>query len=221
MLAALKRAFGWSDGGRAAVHNPVADIPATFEEVAAPADAGVILRRQYELTAEAAEALIAIGMPADIGRLAYHAEPEFDFPIRDADAPRLAARRFLVWMRAVEGKGKHRSEQVLEMYDLFCLYDHRRPVKSNLFLNALEAAPGVTKKRPLLPDGSRDPKWEWTIKPRPFSKALGQASKTPTTDELPDNVIRMPAVARTMAHEARRFARRRHRRHVHPGRRVA
>lgn len=226
MLSALKALFRKSDAAPVAAAAPVPTITAEFEEVAAPVDAGVKLRKVYELDPSATAALIAIGMPAEIGRLAYHAEPAYDFEIRQPDRPRVEARRFLAWMRAIKERGQFRSEQVWAMYEEFCLYDHRKPLPQNYLLNALESCAGVSKKRPLLPDGSRDPKWLWTIKPPPFRAALGQAQKTPNQihpkpDPLPDNVTYLPAAQRHIAHDARRFARRRNRKTFRGGRRVA
>jgi len=220
MLGALKRLFGRGDGAAAAPPGGVAAIPAQYEEVAAGGDAGIRLRRQYELSPEAVGPLLAIGMPEDIGRLAYHAEPTYDFPLREPDTPKMAARRCLVFMRAMSIKGAFRVDDVTGIYEDFCTWDHRKPADISLFLNQLANSPGVTKKRPQV-NGVRDPQVMYFIKPRPFSKAIGQAPKTPTTETLPDNVVRMPAVARAMTHEERRYGRRRHRKNFHPGRRVA
>lgn len=193
MLGALfSRLKRKPDGAATAPPEPVNAVAATFEEVAQPADGGELLRRVHELPAETAAVLREIGMPEEIGRTAYHAEPEYSFPIRSADKPRHAARRFLIWARAMDWKGQFRSEEVWDEYEAFCAYDHRKPVQLNLFLSALERCPGVEKKRKFdAATNTRDPRWTWTIKPRPFSKALGSAiTKTPATEPA-SNVVPM------------------------------
>jgi len=197
MLGALKSFFARKpDGAETAPPEPVHAVAATFEEVAHPTDGGELLRRIHELPAETAAVLREIGMPEEIARTAYHAEPEYSFPIRPTEKPRHAARRFLIWARAMDWKGQFRSEEVWEEYEAFCAYDHRRPVQMNFFLSALERCPGVTKKRHFdAATNTRDPRWTWTIKPRPFSKALGSAiTKTPATEPA-SNVIAMRRAA--------------------------
>ena len=111
MLGALKNLFHRKpDGGDAAPPAPVDVVAATFEEVAPAADGGVMLRRVYELPPETAEILRQIGMPEEIARTAFLAEPEYSMPLRAADEPRVAARRFLVWARAMSWGGKFRSD---------------------------------------------------------------------------------------------------------------
>lgn len=197
MLGALKTLFTRRpDGAEVPPQKPVNAVAATFEEVSNPADGGELLRRIHELPPETAAVLREIGMPEDIARTAYHAEPEYSFPIRAADKPRHAARRFLIWARAMDWKGEFRSEQVWDEYEAFCAYDHRRPVQLNYFLSALERCPGVDKKRKFdAATNTRDPRWTWTIKPRPFSKALGSAlTKTPATEPA-SNVVAMRRAA--------------------------
>lgn len=192
MLGALRAFFNRrTDGAETAPQQAVTAVAATFEEVSNPADVGEVLRRVHELPAETAAVLREIGMPEEIGRTAYHAEPEYSFPIRPADKPRHAARRFLIWARAMDWKGQFRSEEVWDEYEAFCAYDHRKPVQLNLFLSALERCPGVEKKRKFdAATNTRDPRWTWTIKPRPFSKALGVAIKAPATEPA-TNVVPM------------------------------
>lgn len=197
MLGALKHLFTRKpDGAATAPPPPVEAVAATFEEVTQPTDGGELLRRIHELPAETAAVLREIGMPEEIARTAYHAEPEYSFPLRPADKPRHAARRFLIWARAMDWKGEFRPDQVWEAYEDFCLYDHRHPVQMNYFLSALERCPGVEKKRKY--DAAtkwRDPRWTWTIKPRPFSKALGSAlTKTPATEPA-SNVVALRRAA--------------------------
>lgn len=197
MLGALKSLFHRRpDGAAVQAPEPVTAVAATFEEVTHPTDGGELLRRVHELPAETAAVLRDIGMPEDIARTAYHAEPEYSFPLRAAEKPRHAARRFLIWARAMDWKGQFRSEAVWDEYEAFCAYDHRRPVQLNLFLSALERCPGVDKKRKFdAATNTRDPRWTWTIKPRPFSKALGSAlTKTPTTEPA-SNVVAMRRAA--------------------------
>lgn len=190
MLGALRSLFTRKPDGAEVAPPPVDNaVAATFEEVQQPADVGTRLRLVHELPADTAAILRQIGMPDEIGRTAFHAEPEYSFPIRPTEKPRHAARRFLVFMRAMEWKGAYRSEQVWEMYEDFCAYDHRKPVQLNYFLSALERCPGVEKKRLFdAATNTRDPRWTWTIKPRPFTKALGSAlTKTPATEQ--SNVV--------------------------------
>lgn len=189
MIGAIRSLFvRKADVAQIAAPQPVNAVAASFEEVAPSAVEATPLRRIYELPPEVAAVLREIGMPEEIGRKVFDAEPDYSFPIRPLDKPRHAARRFLLFMRAMEWKGEFRSEQVWEMYEDFCAYDHRRPVQLNYFLSALEHAPGVTKKRKFdAATQTRDPRWTWTIKPRPFSRALGVAIKAPTTE--PTNVV--------------------------------
>ena len=196
MLGALKNLFARKTvGAEIAALQPVNALAATYTEVEPSAVVATPLRRIYELPTETAAILREIGMPEEIGRTAYLAEPEYDFPLRSADRPRHAARRFLLWARAMDWKGEFRPDQVWEAYEDFCLYDHRHPVQMNYFLSALERCPGVDKKRKY--DAAtkwRDPRWTWIIKPRPFSRALGSAltQKTPATES---NVVPMRRAA--------------------------
>lgn len=189
MLGALKAYFNRRrDGAADAPPQAVNAVAASFEEVTDPADVGERLRRVYALPPETAEILRQIGMPEEIARTAFLAEPEYAMPLRAADEPRVAARRFLVWARAMDWKGTFRSEEVWDEYENFCAYDHRHPVQLNLFCNALADCPGVRKKRVRLPNGDRDPRWTYFVKPRPFSKALGVAIKAPATEPV-SNVV--------------------------------
>lgn len=197
MLGALRSFFRRpTDGAKTAAPQPVNAIAASYVEVEPSADGGTPLRRVYELPPETAAVLREIGMPEEIGRTAYLAEPEYSFPIRPTEKPRHAARRFLIWARAMDWKGEFRSEQVWDEYENFCAYDHRRPVQLNYFLSALERCPGVDKKRKFdAATNTRDPRWTWTIKPRPFSKALGSAiTKTPATEPA-SNVVALRRAA--------------------------
>lgn len=196
MLGALRNLFARKTvGAEIAAQQPVTALAATYTEVEPSTVEATPLRRVYELPAETAAILREIGMPEEIGRAVFLAEPEYSFPIRATEKPRHAARRFLVFMRAMEWKGAYRSEQVWEMYEDFCAYDHRKPVQLNYFLSALERCPGVEKKRLFdSATNTRDPRWTWIIKPRPFSRALGSAltAKTPATES---NVVPMRRAA--------------------------
>lgn len=198
MLGALKTLFARKTVEAQTAPSPVDNaLAATFTEVTPSTDGATALRRVYELAPETAAVLCDIGMPEDIGRTAYLAEPEYSFPIRPADKPRHAARRFLIWARAMEWKGEFRSEQVWDEYEAFCAYDHRKPVQLNYFLAALERCPGVDKKRKFdAATNTRDPRWTWIIKPRPFSRALGSAltQKTPATEPA-SNVVALRRAA--------------------------
>lgn len=192
MLGALRSWLHRKPDGAEVAPPPVDNaVAATFTEVPQSTDGATPLRRVYELPAETAAVLRQIGMPDEIARTAFLAEPEYSFPIRGTEKPRHAARRFLIWARAMDWKGDFRSEEVWEEYENFCAYDHRRPVQLNYFLSALERCPGVDKKRKFdKATQTRDPRWTWTIKPRPFTKALGSAltQKTPAT-EPESNVV--------------------------------
>src|SRR5262249_60334473 len=88
------------------------------------------------LRPEIEQLLLDIGMPPDDS-------PIYDGRRRSADKPEEAARKFVIWARAIGAEGSYPPGVICALYGECAAADHRVPVSDNRFLFALKHTPGV------------------------------------------------------------------------------
>ena len=93
-------------------------------------------REALKLTPAAEKVLLDAGMPPE-------GSPIYDGPARAADTPEGAARKFVIWARAVGATGTFTTRTVGALYAECAEADHREPVALDRFLRALKNARGV------------------------------------------------------------------------------
>ena len=127
------------------------------------------VRSAPTLRPEQEKPLLDEGMPPD-GSPIYHGAK------RLSDSPDEAARKFVVWVRAVGATGTHSARKIGALYWECAEADHRRPVSNARFLKALETAQGIR----LAPSASDARKRVWTIEPAQSQQiSQPQSSATP------------------------------------------
>jgi hypothetical protein len=171
-------------------------------------------RQALKLGPAAEKVLLDVGMPPEESSI-------YDGPTRAADTPEGAARKFVVWVRAVGATGTFTTRTIGALYAECAEVDHREPVAMDRFLRALKNARGVR-----VASSTADPREQtWTIgaiEPRRVPKSLpatakSQAAKAPPklSPELASVLQRYatevelssPQLLRATAHAARRQGR--------------
>jgi hypothetical protein len=127
------------------------------------------------LRPEVEQVLLDIGMPPDDS-------PIYDGVRRPADKPEEAARKFVIWARAIGAAGRYPPGIICALYGECAAADHRVPVSDNRFLFALKHTPGIRRD---LSDADRRRRL-WTIEPAAVVK--------PTPPPAPPKVIAKPAL---------------------------
>jgi len=94
---------------------------------------------------------------------------------RPADTPDDAARKFVVWARAVGVTGAHSARTICALYWECAEADHRRPVSDARLLAELEVTPGIR----VGPSEVDRRKRVWTIEPADAQLALPLAASEP------------------------------------------
>ena len=127
------------------------------------------------LQPEVEQILLDIGMPPDDS-------PIYEGKRRPADKPEEAARKFVIWARAIGAVGRYPPGIICALYGECAAADHRVPVSDNRFLFALKHTPGIRRN---LSDADRRRRL-WTIEPAEIVK--------PQPPPAPPKVIAKPAL---------------------------
>ena len=127
------------------------------------------------LQPEVEQVLLDIGMPPDDS-------PIYEGKRRAADKPEEAARKFVVWARAIGAVGSYPPGIICALYGECAAADHRVAVSDNRFLFALKHTPGIRRD---LADADRRRRL-WTIEPAEIVK--------PQPPPAPPKVIAKPAL---------------------------
>jgi len=125
------------------------------------------------LQPEVEQVLLDIGMPPDDS-------PIYEGKRRAADKPDEAARKFVIWARAIGAVGSYPPGIICALYGECAAADHRVPVSDNRFLFALKHTPGIRRD---LADADRRRRL-WTIEPAQIVK--------PQPPPTPPKVIARP-----------------------------
>ena len=160
------------------------------------------------LQPEIEQVLLDIGMPPDDS-------PIYDGKRRAADKPEEAARKFVIWARAIGAVGTYPPGIICALYGECAAADHRVPVSDNRFLFALKHTPGIRRD---LADADRRRRL-WTIEPAAIVKpqpppAPPKAIAKPLLNKprlfhryVPDHETLPHAMIQAKAREARRLGR--------------
>jgi hypothetical protein len=160
------------------------------------------------LRPEVEQVLLDIGMPPDDS-------PVYEGKRRPADKPEEAARKFVIWARAIGAVGSYPPGVICALYGECAAADHRVPVSDNRFLFALKHTPGIRRD---LADADRRRR-RWTIepaeivKPQPPPTPAKAIAKPPLNKPrlfhryVPDQEPLLPALIQAKAREARRLGR--------------
>lgn len=127
------------------------------------------------LLPEVEKVLLDIGMPPEDS-------PIYAGKRRSADTPEEAARKFVIWARAIGAVGKYPAGVICALYSECAVADHRIPVSDNRFLFALKHTAGIQRD---LADPDRRRRL-WTIEPAPVAK--------PEPAPTPPKTISKPAL---------------------------
>jgi hypothetical protein len=177
---AFLRAFvpGRSLPARIEVEPPEAPEPSPEAPLQRQADCGRVSAEVLDplrLQPEVEKVLLDIGMPPDDS-------PIYDGKRRAADKPEDAARKFVIWARAIGAVGSYPPGIICALYGECAAADHRAPVSDNRFLFALKHTPGIRRD---LADADRRRRL-WTIEPAEIVK--------PQPPPTPPKVIAKPAL---------------------------
>lgn len=193
--------------GPAAQHADVAHpSPAKAETGKAPPEASAALRLRPEIE----KPLLEAGMPPE-GSSIYEGLK------RAADTPEGAARKFILWARAVGAMGPYSTRTISALYWECTEVDHREPVAIDRFLRALKGARGVRQDASAA-DGRRR---VWIIEPAepkriPKAQVAIAAKIVAKMPQIPPHVLHRfapeadyssPELLRATAHDARRQGR--------------
>jgi hypothetical protein len=209
---AFLRAFVAGRAPRAYETEPVAPPKQPLEAPAQqPADGRRVSPAVLEplrLRPEVEQLLLDIGMPPDDS-------PIYDGKRRGADKPEEAARKFVIWARAIGTVGSYPAGIICALYAECAAADHRVPVSDNRFLFALKHTPGVRRD---LADADRRRRL-WTIEPAEVAKpepplAPPKPIAKPALNKprlfhryVPDQEYPSQALIQAKAREARRLGR--------------
>jgi hypothetical protein len=160
------------------------------------------------LQPEVEQLLLDIGMPPD-------ESPIYNGKRRGADKPEEAARKFVVWARAIGAVGSYPPGIICALYAECAAADHRVPVSDNRFLFALKHTAG--NRRDLANADRR--RRLWTIEPAEIAKpqppsAPPKPIEKPALNKprlfhryVPDQEYPSQALIQAKAREARRLGR--------------
>jgi hypothetical protein len=181
-------------------------VPETRSEKPAPATSDAL-----KLSPEVEKPLLEAGMPPE-GSSIYNGLK------RAADTPEGAARKFVLWARAVGATGTYSTRTISALYWECAEVDHREPVAIDRFLRALKGTRGVRQDASPT-DGRRR---VWIIEPAAEPKRVPKAQAAVTAKVLarmpqisaqvlqrfaPEQDYSSPQLLRASAHDARRQGR--------------
>ena len=178
------------------------------------------------LPPEVEQPLLDIGMPPDGSEI-------YDGPRRGADKAEVAARKFVVWARAIGATGTYPTGVVCALYAECAAADHRDPVSDNRFLYALKHTAGVRKDT-----SAKDRRRRlWIIEPAPPPEPAAAPEEPAPQPKvvskpalnrprlmyrfIPEQEYASPAWTQAKAKEARRLGRARKQRGSRASRRAA
>jgi hypothetical protein len=160
------------------------------------------------LRPEVEQLLLDIGMPPDDS-------PVYDGMRRPADKPDQAARKFVIWARAISAVGTYPAGIICALYGECAAADHRVPVSDNRFLYALKHTAGV--RRDLSSTDRRRRMWiiepAEVVKPQPAPPQPKVIAKPALNKPrlfyrfIPDQEHSSHALVQAKAREARRLGR--------------
>jgi hypothetical protein len=160
----------------------------------------------FRLRPEVEKPLLDAGMPPE-------GSPLYNGRKRAADTPDGAARKFVLWARAVGATGAHSVRTISALYWECAEVDHREPVAIDRFLRALKNARGVRQDTSITDRRRR----VWIIEPaepKRIPKAQAAiAHKLPEPHRsvlqrfAPEQDFSSPQLLRATAHDARRQGR--------------
>jgi hypothetical protein len=159
------------------------------------------------LRPEVEKPLLDAGMPPEASLL-------YNGPKRAADTPDGAARKFVLWARAVGATGSYSARTISALYWECAEVDHREPVAIDRFLRALKNARGVRHDESTADRRRR----VWIIEPAEpkrvvkaqaviASKLLPQPQRNVVQQSAQEPDYSSPQLLRATAHDARRQGR--------------
>jgi hypothetical protein len=212
--AAFVQAYAWRDkywrGERNADPTNATGILPTLAARPMPRDRWRESPNAFGLQPEDEQQLLDVGIPSDESPI--HSRRK-----RMPDTPQEAARKFVIWARAVGVTGSHSARRICALYWECAQADHRRPVSDCRFLIALKDAQGISV-------GPSVVEWRtrvWTIQPAalqlptPVADATAPAPSSEDVDQEPKRVERFvpeqdytsQQLVQANAHYARRLGR--------------
>jgi hypothetical protein len=160
------------------------------------------------LKPEVEKLLLDIGMPPDDS-------PIYNGKRRSADKPEEAARKFVIWARAIGAVGSYPAGVICALYGECAAADHRVPVSDNRFLFALKHAAGI--RRDLASPDRKLHRWiiepAQVVKPKPAPPPPKQIAKPALNKPrllyrfIPEAEYSSPQLVQAKAREARRLGR--------------
>jgi hypothetical protein len=160
------------------------------------------------LKPEIEKLLLDIGMPADDS-------PIYNGKRRGADKPEEAARKFVIWARAIGAVGSYPAGVICALYGECAAADHRVPISDNRFLFALKHTAGI--RRDVSSPNPKLHRWiiepPEVVKPKP-APPLPKPIAKPALNKprllhrfVPDQEYSSPQLVQAKAREARRLGR--------------
>jgi hypothetical protein len=211
LLEALRpRLVVWSrksaDPSAVCAEHSRAHTPAKAINGRAPPEVSAALK----LRPEVEKPLLDAGMPPEGSSL-------YDGPKRAADTPEGAARKFVMWARAVGATGSFSVRTISALYWECAEVDHRESVAIDRFLRALKNAHGVRqdsstadRRRRIWiiepPEPKRIPKAQTAIAAKVVAKSP-QFHPSVLQRFAPEQDYSSPQLLRATAHDARRQGR--------------
>jgi hypothetical protein len=210
LLTGLKRGLlAWSRGAVAGAIEPAERTEPHTAEKAVCDQSPAAVPEGLRLRPEVEQPLLDAGMPPEGSSI-------YDSRKRAADTPEGAARKFVLWARAVGATGAYSARTISALYWECAEVDHREPVAIDRFLRALKTARGVRQEAS--PADRR--RHVWIIdaaEPKPIPKARAAdakvAAKVPEVQPgilqrfAPEQDYASPQLLRATAHDARRQGR--------------
>ena len=182
------------------------DVAANAASRKAPIEVSDALR----LRPEVEKPLLDAGMPPEGSSI-------YDGRKRAADTPEGAARKFVMWARAVGATGAYSMRTICALYWECAEVDHREPVAIDRFLRALKNARGIRhdmsaadrRRRVWIiepAEPKRIPKAQATVAPKVVAKPP-QLHAGVLQRFAPEQDFSSPQLLRATAHDARRQGR--------------
>jgi hypothetical protein len=163
--------------------------------------------RALQMSPEQEQPLLDEGIPPD-------GSPIYRGGKRPADTPQEAARKFVIWARAVGVTGSHSTRRISALYWECAEADHRRAVPEHRFLNALQTMDGIRVGPSTADTTSR----VWTIEPAQSQLSLplsgteplqagepAKRNRIPVSRFVPEREFESQQLLQANAHYARRM----------------
>ena len=212
---ALLKALGprlvvWTRGSASHEVEPAETSPAGTAAKTASGTTPREVPDALRLQPEVEKPLLDAGMPPEGSSI-------YDGRKRAADTPEGAARKFVMWARAVSATGAFSVRTISALYWECAEVDHREPVAIDRFLRALKNARGIRQDASMADRRRR----VWIIepaepKPIPKAQATVAAKVLAKSPQLHPSVLQRfapepdyvsPQLVRATAHDARRQGR--------------